>query len=133
MDKGSIGVKRLVFSRARFADRGRLDEYLAGLPREEVFTITIEPYKKKLPASLRARIKILVRELAAFVGVCYEDMNGTVHKLYYPKRDIEIDGKTVEVSVPTNELKPDEARIVEQELYDLGSRIECPLSLPPAK
>lgn len=89
--------------------------------------------KKKLPANLRSRIKILVRELGAFNGICYEEMNGLIHKLYYPKRDRVIAGQTIESSIPTNELTPDEARIIEQELYNLGATLGCPLSLPQAK
>lgn len=103
------------------------------MPKDSALQVTIEPYKAKLKPNLRARLKILTRELAEFCGLCYEEMNGTLHNLYYPKRDIQIDGRTVEVSIPTNDLKPDEARILEQEYYNLGARIGCPLSIPQAK
>lgn len=121
-------MKRFTYCLAKY--REAFDDYLANLPREEVFTITIEPYKKHLPSNLRSRIKILVRELAAFNGVPYEEFNGIVHRLYYPKRDRVIAGQTIESSIPTNELTPDEARIIEQELYNLGALINCPLSIP---
>ena len=107
--------------------------YLESLPKEEVWEIVCQPYQKRLPANLRARIKILVRELGVHSGVCYEEMNGLIHQLYYPKRDRVIAGQTVESSIPTNELTPDEARIIESELYSLGAQIGCPLSLPQAK
>lgn len=110
-----------------------LEAYLALLPKDEVYSVTIEPYKKALPGNLRARVKILVRELAAFNGITYEEFNGIVHRLYYPKRDRVIAGQTVESSVPTNELTPTEARILESELYLLGATLGCPLSLPQAK
>lgn len=110
---------------------GAIIDYLGTQPQE--LTVTIEDHKKKLPSNLRSRVKILVREIAAFSGITYEEFNGIVHQLYYPKRDREIAGKVVESSVPTNELTPDEARIVEQELYQLGATLGCPLSLPQAK
>lgn len=110
-----------------------LEAYLASLAPGEAFTVTIEPYKKRLPTNLRSRVKILVRELAAFNGITYEEFNGIVHRLYYPKRDRIIAGKAIESSIPTNELTPDEARIIEQELYSLGATLGCPLSLPQAK
>lgn len=110
-----------------------LEAYLALLPKNEVYSVTIEPYRKKLPSNLRSRIKILVRELAAFNGITYEEFNGIVHRLYYPKRDRVIAGQTIESSIPTNELTPDEARIIEQELYNLGATLGCPLSLPQSK
>lgn len=110
-----------------------LRSYLDSLPSGEAYTVTIEPYKKRLPSNLRARVKILVREIAAFSGITYEEFNGICHKLFYPKRDRVIAGKTVESSIPTNELTPDEARIIESELYSLGATIGCPLSLPQAK
>lgn len=113
--------------------RASLEGTLSGLPPDEVFMVTIEPYKKPLPSNLRSRVKILVRELAAFNGITYEEFNGIVHKLYYPKRDRVIAGQTIESSIPTNELTPDEARIIEQELYNLGAQIQCPLSLPQTK
>ena len=119
-------MKRFVLPTAGSA----LYDYLASLPMEEPFTVTVEPYKKRLPANLRSRIKILVRELAAFNGITYEEFNGIVHKLYYPKRDREIAGKVIESSIPTNELTPDEARIIESELISLGATIGCPLSDP---
>lgn len=122
-------MKRFILPEKRRA----LDVYLATLPQGEVFEATIEPYKKRLPANLRSRVKILVRELAAFNGITYEEFNGIVHRLYYPKRDRVIAGQTIESSIPTNELTPDEARIIEQELYNLGAQISCPLSLPQAK
>lgn len=107
--------------------------YLDSLSPDEVFTVTIEPYKKPLPTNLRARVKILVRELAAWNGITYEEFNNICHQLYYPKRDRVIAGKTIESSVPTNELTADEARIIESELYSLGATIGCPLSIPQAK
>lgn len=110
-----------------------LGAYLDSLPASEAFTVTVEPYKKRLPGNLRSRVKILVRELAAFNGITYEEFNGIVHRLYYPKRDRVIAGQTVESSIPTNELTPDEARIIEQELYNLGATLGCPLSLPQSK
>jgi len=110
-----------------------LRAYLDSLPSGEAYTVTVEPYKKRLPTNLRSRVKILVRELAAFNGITYEEFNGIVHRLYYPKRDRVIAGKTIESSIPTNELTPDEARIIEQELYSLGATLGCPLSLPQAK
>lgn len=113
--------------------RSEAISYIEGLPKEEVFEIVCQPYKKRLPSNLRSRIKILVRELAAFNGICYEEFNGIVHRLYYPKRDRVIAGKTIESSIPTNELTPDEARIIESELYSLGATLGCPLSLPQAK
>lgn len=108
-------------------------EYLESLPKEEVWEVNIQPYQKRLPANLRARIKILMREIAVFSGISYEEFNGICHRLYYPKRDRVIAGQTIESSIPTNELTPDEARIIESELYGLGSTIGCPLSLPQAK
>lgn len=107
-----------------------LEAYLASLAPGEAFTVTVEPYKKRLPSNLRSRVKILVRELAAFNGITYEEFNGIVHKLYYPKRDRVIAGQTIESSIPTNELTPDEARIIESELINLGAQIGCPLSDP---
>ena len=107
--------------------------YLDSLPQDEMIEIEFKPYQKRLPTNLRARIKILVRELGAYSGVCYEEMNGIVHRLYYPKRDRVIAGKTIESSIPTNELTPDEARIIESELYSLGATIGCPLSIPQSK
>lgn len=108
-------------------------DYIATTGPEEVLEVEIKPYQKRLPTNLRARVKILVRELAAFNGITYEEFNGIVHRLYYPKRDRVIAGQTIESSIPTNELTPDEARIIEQELYNLGATIGCPLSLPQAK
>lgn len=110
-----------------------LQEFLSALPPDELYSIEVEPYKKRLPSNLRSRIKILVRELAAFNGICYEEFNGIVHRLYYPKRDRVIAGQTIESSIPTNELTPDEARIIESELYSLGATIGCPLSIPQSK
>lgn len=110
-----------------------LEAYLASLAPGEAYMVTVEPYKKRLPSNLRSRVKILVRELAAFNGITYEEFNGIVHRLYYPKRDRVIDGKTIESSIPTNELTPDEARIIEVELIELGARINCPLSDPHHK
>lgn len=110
--------------------RAECRDYIWGLAPDAVLEIEIKPYQKRLPSNLRSRIKILVRELGAFNGICYEEMNGLVHKMYYPKRDRVIDGKTIESSIPTNELTPDEARIIETELVDLGARIGCPLSDP---
>lgn len=107
--------------------------YLDSLSHDEMIEIEFKPYQKRLPTNLRARIKILVRELGAHSGVCYEEMNGIVHRLYYPKRDRVIAGQIIESSIPTNELTPDEARIIEQELYSLGATLGCPLSLPQAK
>lgn len=110
-----------------------LEAYLASLAPGEAYTVTVEPYKKRLPGNLRSRVKILVRELAAFNGITYEEFNGIVHRLYYPKRDRVIAGQTIESSIPTNELTPDEARIIESELYSLGATIGCPLSIPQSK
>lgn len=110
-----------------------LRAYLDSLPAGEAFTITVEPYKKRLPGNLRARIKILVRELAAFHGYTYPEMNAIIHKAFYPRLDREFDGKRVEITAETNNLTPDEARIIEANLYDLGARVGCPLSLPQAK
>lgn len=107
--------------------------YIEATPKEEVLEVEIRPYQKRLPTNLRARVKILVRELAAFNGITYEEFNGIVHRLYYPKRDRVIAGKTIESSIPTNELTPDEARIIEQELYNLGATLGCPLSIPQSK
>lgn len=113
--------------------RKELLAYVETLPPDEMIEADFRPYQKRLPANLRSRIKILVRELGAFNGICYEEMNGLVHRLYYPKRDRVIAGQTIESSIPTNELTPDEARIVEQELYNLGATIGCPLSIPQSK
>lgn len=110
-----------------------LEAYLASLAPGEAYTVTIEPYKKRLPGNLRSRVKILIRELAAFNGITYEEFNGIVHRLYYPKRDRVIAGQTIESSIPTNELTPDEARIIESELINLGATIGCPLSDPHQK
>lgn len=110
-----------------------LEAYLASLAPGEAYTVTVEPYKKRLPGNLRSRVKILVRELAAYHGMCYEEFNGLVHRLYYPKRDRVIAGQTIESSIPTNELTPDEARIIESELISLGATIGCPLSDPHQK
>lgn len=107
--------------------------YLESLPKEEVYEVICGPYQKRLPPNLRARIKILMREIAVFSGISYEEFNNICHQLYYPKRDRVIAGKTVESSVPTNELTPDEARIIESELYSLGATIGCPLSIPQSK
>lgn len=110
-----------------------LQSFLGQLPPDELYSIEIAPYKKRLPSNLRSRVKILVRELAAFNGITYEEFNGIVHKMFYPKRDRIIAGQVIESSIPTNELTPDEARIIEQELYNLGAQIQCPLSLPQMK
>lgn len=122
-------MKRFVWPTAK----ENILSFLGSLPPDELYSIEISPYQKRLPSNLRSRIKILVRELGAFNGICYEEMNGLVHKLYYPKRDRVIAGQTIESSIPTNELTPDEARIVEQELYSLGATLGCNLSLPQAK
>lgn len=119
-------MKRFILPEKRRA----LDVYLAILPKDEIFEAEIKPYSKRLPSNLRARVKILVRELAAFNGITYEEFNGIVHRLYYPKRDRVIAGQTIESSIPTNELTPDEARIIEANLYELGATLGCPLSIP---
>lgn len=103
------------------------------MPKDESLQVTIEPYKKRLPTNLRARIKILVRELAAFHGYTYPEMNAIIHQAFYPRLDREFDGRRVEITSETNNLSPDEARIIEANLYDLGARVGCPLSLPQSK
>lgn len=113
--------------------RKELLAYVEAFPPDEVIEVDFRPYHKRLPTNLRARIKILQREIAAHSGITYEEFNGICHKLFYPKRDRVIAGQTIESSIPTNELTPDEARIIEQELYNLGATLGFPLSLPQAK
>lgn len=113
--------------------RAECRAYLDSLPPDEMIEADFRPYHKRLPTNLRARVKILVRELAAWNGITYEEFNGIVHRLYYPKRDRMIAGQAIESSIPTNELTPDEARIIESELYSLGATIGCPLSIPQSK
>ena len=97
------------------------------------YWISLERYRMKLPANLRSRLKILTRELAAHQGYTYNLMRDIVHELYHPKKDVEIAGKVVEVTVATNDLTSDEARIIEASLYELGATLGCPLSIPQAK
>ena len=129
MDKGGVGMKRFIIPTAFDA----FQSFLGQLSTDELYSIEIAPYHKRLPSNLRSRIKILGRELAAWNGITYEEFNGIVHRLYYPKRDRVIAGQTVESSIPTNELTPDEARIIESELYSLGATLGCPLSIPQSK
>lgn len=117
----------------RDSDIQHVHAALIAAPLTEALEVSIGPFKPRLPTNLRARIKILVRELAEFHGYTYHEMNAIVHQAFYPRLDRTLEGKTVEITAETNTLTPSEARIIEANLYDLGARVGCPLSLPQAK
>lgn len=126
-------ILRPAMANRRDSDIQHVQAALIAAPLTDALEVSIGPFKQRLPTNLRSRVKILVRELAAFNGITYEEFNGIIHRLYYPKRDRVIAGQTIESSIPTNELTPDEARIIESELYSLGATIGCPLSIPQSK
>lgn len=98
------------------------------LPPNKRYMVEVEECRARLPDNLRARIKILVRALAKFMpDMSYEQMNEIVHDQMYPKMDKTVAGVTYTVSVPTNQLKPDEAREIEVRLFNLMGEIGCPI------
>lgn len=136
MDKGSAGMKRFNWPMGG----ENLRQYLVGLPADEVFMVTVEPYKKRLPGNLQSRVSILIRELADFCGYSESQMKAIVKREYYPMEQVTLPGKepgsdrsAVIIPKATMNLTPGEARALECHLYELGAQIGCPLSIPQSK
>lgn len=104
----------------------RLLQYVMELPDDKRIGVDFTTYRDKLPSNLMARIKILVRALAVFNDVSYDEMNEIVHDMFYPAMTKRVAGVDYEVSVPTNRLHPMQARKIEADLYDWMGKINCP-------
>ena len=118
------------------ADPGRshaLDQCfygLANLDRTRRFIVSAEEWNPKLPHNFMARVKIPVRQLAAFNRISYDEMNEIVHDLFYPRRVKVVAGAEYEVSCPSNKLTPEEARKIEADLTTWAGAIGCKLTWP---
>jgi hypothetical protein len=108
----------------------RMLDGVMNLPRDKRFVVDVSEWREPLPHNYLARLKIPVRQLAAFNGLTYEEMNEIVHDRFYPKTTKTVGGVTYEVTVPTNRLTPLEARKIEADLHTLAGEIGCQLSYP---
>jgi hypothetical protein len=108
----------------------RIFDALANLPREQLFIVSVEEWHPRLADNLRARIKIVVRQLAAFCGLTYESMNKIVHDKFYPVVDMKVAGVEYHTTKETNALLPEEARDIEAELHTFAAEMGCPLTDP---
>lgn len=105
-------------------------QYVMALPADKRFTVEVEESRDRLPFNFMARVKIPVRQLAKFTDVTYPEMNEIVHDNFYPTRTKRIAGVEYEVTVPSNELTPKEARKIEADLNTWAGAIGCVLTWP---
>lgn len=100
------------------------------LPLDKRFAVQVEEVSANLPHNLMARVKIIVRALAAFNDLTYGEMNEIVHDRFYPKRIKTVAGIEYEVSCPSNKLEDKEARQIEADLYAFAGELNCPIPQP---
>lgn len=116
--------------KGRSAALDRVFDFLANLPREQLYTLSIEEWHPPLPHNLLARLKIPTRQMAAFAGLTYEQMNRIVHDRFYPMKTVTIGGVETQVSKDSRELTALEAREIEAQLHQLAADMGCPLTDP---
>lgn len=102
-------------------------ETIMPLPLDKRFAVQIDEVSANLPHNLMARVKIIVRALAAFNDLTYGEMNEIVHDRFYPKRLKTVAGIEYEVSCPSNKLEDKEARQIEADLYAFAGELNCPI------
>ena len=104
--------------------------YLAQLPSDKKFEVSIKPYKKSVTRNQRNYWHTLVRIIAEFRGISEEDMKADLKTEWLEPRRYEIEGK-IKYRIPsTEEITRDEYSLLITKTYALGGILELKMPTP---